>query len=127
MRGDDPRSRQEGLKPVYEYGEFANRENQNTKPKMLLANVVTENRAGIKYAGDTFLRYGYALNRQWEFDGNWNIGKYFTYWKLSDFWVKGLNVPDLYMDKLRFFLFGGVTIWRKPEDIGHVSVYDNWT
>lgn len=121
------RTRQEGLKPVYEYGEFANRENQNTKPKMLLANVVTENRAGIKYAGDTFLRYGYALNRQWEFDGNWNVGKYFTYWKLSDFWVKGLNVPDLYMDKLRFFLFGGVTIWRRPEDIGHVSIYDNWT
>ena len=120
------RTRQEGLKPVYEYGEFANRENQNTKPKMLLANIVTENRAGIKYAGDTFLRYGYALNRQWEFDGNWNVGKYFTYWKLSDFWVKGLNVPDLYMDKLRFFLFGGVTIWRRPEDIGHVSIYENW-
>ena len=57
--------------------------------------------------------------------GNWNIGKKFTYWKLKDFWVSNLNVPDMYMDSLRFFLFGGVTVWRNPADIGKVSIYDN--
>lgn len=120
------RTRQKGLNATYEYGSFADRETQVTKPKMLFANVVTESEAGISYAGDMFLRYGYTLNKSWDFNGNWNIGKYFTYWKLSDFWVKGLSIPDMYMDKLRFFLFGGVTVWRDPDDIGHVSIYENW-
>ena len=92
----------------------------------LFANVVTQDDHAILTAGDEFLRYGYRLDRQWDFDGDWNVGRYFTYWKLSDFWVKGLSVSDLYMDKLRFFLFGGVTVWRRPEDIGSVTIYDNF-
>ena len=92
---------------------------------MVCANVVTQALGAIARAGDEFLRYGYFYNRQWDFDGDWNIGRYFTYWKLSDFWVRGLNVPDMYVDKLRFFLYGGVTVWRRPEDIGNVSIYDN--
>ena len=87
---------------------------------------MTQSRSAIARAGDEFLRYGYMYDGQWEFDGNWNIGKYFTYWKLRDFWVSNLNVPDMYMDKIRFFLFGGVTIWRSPEYIGNVTVYDNY-
>lgn len=118
-------TRSEGMRAPYEFGTWANAENANVKPKMLAANVITQGAAGIAYAGDEMLRYGYRYNRNWNFDGNWCVGKYYTYWKLSDFWVKGLNVPDMYMDKLRFFLFGGVTVWRHPEDIGHVSIYEN--
>ena len=87
--------------------------------------MVTQSDSSIAQAGDEFLRYGYMYRQYWQFDGNWNIGKHFTYWKLSDFWVQGLNVPDMYMDRLRFFLFGGVTVWRKPEEIGKVSIYEN--
>lgn len=108
------------------YGAFANGASATTKPMALFSNVVTQSRSAITAAGDEFLRYGYMYDMQWEFSGNWNIGKYFTYWKLKDFWVRDLQVPDLYMDKLRFFLFGGVTIWRKPEYIGKVSIYDNF-
>lgn len=107
------------------FGSFSNGDSAVTKPMALFANIVTQSKSAIAAAGDEFLRYGYMYDRQWAFDGNWNIGKHFTYWKLKDFWVKDLQVPDMYMDKLRFFLFGGVTIWRKPEDIGHVSIYDN--
>ena len=107
------------------FGDFSNGESSATKPMAMFANIVTQSKSAIASAGDEFLRYGYMLDRQWEFDGNWNIGKYFTYWKLKDFWVYNLNVPDMYMDKIRFFLFGGVTVWRKPEYIGKVSVYDN--
>lgn len=101
-------------------GQFA-----TTRPMGLFANVVTQTDAAISKAGDEFLRYGYNYNQYWQFDGNWNIGKYYTYWKLSDFWVNALNVPDLYMDRLRFFLFGGVTVWRDPADIGKIEPWQN--
>lgn len=108
------------------FGAYANGNSATTKPIGLFANVVTQSDNAIAQAGDEFLRYGYMYDMQWEFNGNWNIGKYFTYWKLKDFWVSDLQVPDLYMDKLRFFLLGGVTIWAKPEYIGKVSIYDNF-
>lgn len=120
------KTRQEGMNAPYEFGTWANSQNANIKPKMVCANIVTQAKSAIAFAGDEFLRYGYRLNRNWAFDGNWCIGKNFTYWKLSDFWIKGLNIPDMYVDKIRFFLFGGVTVWSDPAKIGHVSIYDNW-
>lgn len=117
---------QAALNQPFIYGAFSDGESATNKPMALFANIVTQSKSAISSAGDEFLRYGYIFDKQWQFNGNWNVGKYFTYWKLKDFWVYDLNVPDMYMDKLRFFLFGGVTIWRKPEDIGKVSIYDNF-
>ena len=108
------------------YGSFANGDGAANKPIALFAHIVTQSKSAISSAGDEMLRYGYHLDKQWDFDGDWNVGKYFTYWKLRDFWVSNLNVPDMYMDKLRFFLFGGVTVWRDPSDIGKRTVYDNF-
>ena len=108
-----------------EFGAFNNGDSVAVRPMGLFANIVTQTDSAIRNAGDEFLRYGYMYGKYWNFDGDWNIGKHFTYWKLKDFWVSNLNVPDMYMDRLRFFLMGGVTVWRKPEDIGHVSIYDN--
>lgn len=107
-------------------GAFSDGESATTKPMALFANIVTQSKSAISSAGDEFLRYGYMFDKQWKFNGNWNVGKYFTYWKLKDFWVTDLNIPDMYMDKLRFFLFGGVTIWRKPEYIGKIDIYENF-
>lgn len=118
--------RQAALNEPYLFGTFANGDSSTTKPMAMFAHVVTQSTSAISRAGDEFLRYGYTFDGQWDFDGNWNVGKYFTYWKLRDFWVSNLNVPDMYMDKLRFFLFGGVTVWRSPEYIGNVTVYDNF-
>ncbi len=118
--------KQAKLKAPIEYGSTSNCNSATTKPQALYANVVTQSAGAIKQAGDEFLRYGYALDAQWEFDGNWNVGKHFTYWKLRDYWVKANNFQDYYQDALRFFLMGGVTVWRKPEDIGSVSIYDNY-
>ena len=117
---------QAALRAPFMYGSFSNGDGSATKPIALFAHIVTQSKSAISSAGDEMLRYGYRFDKQWDFDGNWNVGKYFTYWKLRDFWVSNLNVPDMYMDKLRFFLFGGVTIWRKPEDIGKRSVYENY-
>lgn len=117
---------QAALREPMQYGNFANGGSAVTKPIGLFAHVVTQSKNAIASAGDEFLRYGYMLDRQWHFDGNWNVGHYFTYWKLRDFWISGLNVPDMYVDKIRFFLYGGVTVWRNPADIGNVTIYDNF-
>lgn len=114
-----------GISQPVEFGAWNNGNHAPTRPLGMFANVVTESAYAIQRAGDEFLRYGYAYNGAWDFDGDWNVCDRFTYWKLSDFWVKGLNLPDAYMDRLRFFLFGGVTIWRRPEDIGNISIYEN--
>ena len=117
---------QAALKAPYVFGQFADGDSATTKPIALFSHIVTQSKGAISSAGDEMLRYGYMLDKQWKFDGNWNVGKYFTYWKLRDFWVSNLNVPDMYMDRLRFFLYGGVTIWRKPEDIGKRTIYENF-
>lgn len=116
---------QASINAPVEFGAYNAGDNAATRPIGLFANIVTQTDAAISAAGDQMLRYGYMLNKYWEFNGNWNVGKYFTYWKVTDFWVTNLNVPDMYMDRLRFFLMGGVTIWRHPEDIGNVTIYDN--
>ena len=116
---------QAGIEAPQEFGSYSDGEHATTRPQGLFANVVTQSAGAIRQAGDTFLRYGYAYNKYWSFDGNWNAMPKFTYWKLSDFWIKGLDVPDMYVDRIRFFLFGGVTVWRDPEDIGNTSIYDN--
>jgi hypothetical protein len=115
------------LNTPVEFGAWQHGDLATSRPMGLFANVVTQTDAAINAAGDEMLRYGYTYGRQWDFDGDWNVGKYFTYWKLKDFWVSNLNVPDMYMDKLRFFLFGGVTVWRDPADIGRRTVYENYS
>lgn len=107
------------------FGENGNGEHSATRPLAIYSNVITQDDYTVKRCGDDFLRYGYSLGAQIPFNGNWCVMPKFTYWRLSDFWVKGLQVPDLYVDKIRFFLFGGVTVWKNPEDIGHVSIYEN--
>lgn len=116
---------QAALEPAQVFGSTANGDGAVTKPLALFSTVVTQDDYAIARAGDEFLRYGYMYNRQYEFDGNWCKMPRFTYWKLSDFWVRGLQVPDMYVDKIRFFLFGGVTVWKRPEDIGHINIYEN--
>lgn len=106
------------------YGSTTNGDSATTRPMGLFVNIVTESDYAIQRAGDEFLRYGYYLDKQWAFDGNWLIGRYFTFWKLRDYWSSN-QIPDRFSDQLRFLLFGGVTVWRRPEDIGKVSIYDN--
>ena len=117
---------QAALGEPLQYGTFSDGQSAVTKPMSVFAHIVTQSKGAIATAGDEMLRYGYMFDRRWEFDGDWNIGKHFTYWKLKDFWISGLKVPDMYVDKIRFFLLGGVTIWRKPEEIGRVSIYENF-
>ncbi len=123
--GISNQQKQAAIDAPMEYGTFANGDTSTTRPMGIFANVVTQNTAAISRAGDEFLRYGYRYDKQWDFNGHWALAPKFTYWKLRDFWVSNINIPDMYADKLRFFLYGGVTVWRKPEYIGNTSIYEN--
>lgn len=117
--------RQAGLGAPSVYGRIDNAATASTRPQAVIANVVTQSDYAIASAGDEMLRYGYNLGQAWDFDGNWCVGKHFSYWKLRDYWVSANAMLDAYQDALRFFLMGGVTVWGRPEDIGKVSIYDN--
>ena len=116
---------QAGLTAPSIFGTFESGQHASTRPLALFSNVVVQDDYTIRTCGDEFLRYGYCMDGNIDFDGNWCVMPKFTYWKLADFWVSDLETPDMYMDGLRFLLFGGVTVWGRPEDIGHVSIYDN--
>lgn len=116
--------KQAALRAPFVYGQVNNADYATTRPMALFVNIVTESDYAIQRAGDEFLRYGYYLDKQWAFDGNWLVGDHFTFWKLRDYWSTN-QIPDRFADQLRFLLYGGITVWAKPEDIGRVSIYDN--
>ena len=50
----------------------------------------------------------------------------FTFWQVSDIWATGVDaVPEEGQDAFRRMLYDGVTVWRDPDKIGKVSIYDN--
>lgn len=116
---------QAALGAPFEYGLISNAEHASTRPVGLFAEVVTQDAYSIAYAGNEFLRYGYRYDSQWPFDGDWNVCPKFTYWKLKDIWTRNINIPDMYVDRIRFLLLGGVTVWSDPEYIGNTTIYDN--
>lgn len=96
-----------------------------TRPQAAFCTIVTQSAGAIAQAGDAFLRHGYRLERAIEFD-SWVPTKKFCYWECSDMWLRSSSIPDVYMDQIRMLLFGGVTVWKDPADIGHTSIYDNF-
>lgn len=109
------------------FGDLSNGDHATNRPLALFANVITQDDYTIGKCGDEFLRYGYTCNCEWDFNGDWCPMEHFTYWKLADFWIDELQVPDMYVDRIRFFLFGGVTVWKNPDDIGRVTLYENYS
>lgn len=95
------------------------------EPLAVFANVVTQPAGAIAQAGDMFARYGYALNQQVD-ASKLNLMKNFTFWKASELWCVGSNgVPESAQENIKNAFIMGVTVWKNPEKIGQVSIYDN--
>lgn len=94
----------------------------------LQVKVRTQAHGNIAQTGDLMLRYGYAFNQVWDMETtSLTMMKHFTYWKATDIWInqgEGVN-GDAQRDIQRAFE-NGVTIWNNPDEIGKVSIYDNW-
>lgn len=89
-------------------------------------NIRTQTKAAIAQVGDAFLRYGYALHRAWDMSNGFHYGKHFTFWKAEDIWInEGNGLSGNAVNIIGEILLKGVTVWKNPEEIGKVSIYDN--
>lgn len=96
-----------------------------TRPMALQANVVTQRTGDIMSAADAFLRYGYALNRNWHIE-SLQVMRYYTYWQCESVWIScdRESTGDA-VAAVKRALTQGVTVWSDPDKIGQVSIYDN--
>ena len=89
-------------------------------------NIRTQTKAAIAQAGDAMLRYGYALHRVWDMSDGFHYGNHFTFWKAEDIWInEGNGLAGNAVNVIGDIFLKGVTIWRDPDEIGKVSIYDN--
>lgn len=80
---------------------------------------VTQATGAIKQAGDTFLRYGYALNAAWEVESWVPTGHTYCYWQSTDLWQNVADVDNTQAERmLEAILAAGVTVWDSPEHVG---------
>ena len=81
----------------------------------------------IRQIGDTFLRYGYALNQVWDVEESGLCPmSHFCYWKAEDIWVDDRQSSNNAVQSLITNMFlRGVTIWKNPEEVGRVDIHDN--
>ena len=87
--------------------------------------VKTQPLGAIASAGSEMLRYGYQLGQAWSFQG-WSVMKHFSYWKASDLWLTPRSAfAELGKAAIRGIIENGITVWRRPEEIGTVAVTDN--
>lgn len=95
-----------------------------TRPQAFIVNVKTEDPGAIAAAGDYFLRYGYALSgRQWRVT-SLNVMGHFTFWKGEPrFGADSIN--EVTRGILSAMFREGTFVWRNPDDIGSISIYDN--
>ena len=89
--------------------------------------VKTQSDSAIRQTGDTFARFGYALNQIWDVkNSGLKLMRYFTYWKATEIWVDDRdasnNVVNTY---IRDMFMRGVTVWNDPTKVGCVNVYEN--
>lgn len=95
------------------------------RPMLVQATVVTQAPGEIALAGDHMLRFGYACDFAWKVS-DWCPCERFCYWRASDVWMGSRgNVAERYQRKIKDILLRGTTVWKRPEDIGSVSVHDN--
>lgn len=89
----------------------------------LTVKVKGVNGSARRALGEFWLRYGYAVRQYVKIDSISCMEK-FTYWKLSESYIKG-NIPELYKQTIRGIFEKGVTVWANPDDIGFIDIADN--
>lgn len=81
----------------------------------------------IRQIGDTFLRYGYALNQMWDVaESGLCPMSHFCYWKAEDIWVDDRQSSNNSVQGLIINMFlRGVTVWKNPDEIGRIDIHAN--
>lgn len=116
------------LDPVIDYGKVSGESYMDAfKQRGVHIRIKTQHKSEIEQVGDQFLRYGYKVNCSWKINNinDLNAMPHFTYWEVSDLWIRSGNVPEKAQEEIKNILYNGTTVWSNPDDIGRVSIYDN--
>lgn len=104
----------------------ASGENGSTRPTYVGIRVVTENDADLYAAGAQMARYGYSYGGYWPVD-TYNVMPHFSYWRASEVMIsaEGRTVMHGAEDAIKSMLVNGVTVWKNPDEIGTIGVFEN--
>lgn len=80
----------------------------------------------VRVIGDYWGKYGYAC-RECVNMATFGLHqmRYYTYWKFTDIYIENASCAESDKDAIRGIFSKGVTIWRKPDEIGTVMPYNN--
>jgi hypothetical protein len=81
--------------------------------------------ASIAVIGEYWLRYGYAVRRSSLLPANLMTMSKFTYWKLSETYIRQAPIPEGFKQIIRGIFEKGVTVWADPDYIGTTDWADN--
>ena len=80
----------------------------------------------VRVIGDYWGKYGYACRECVNMAAfGLHQMRYYTYWKFTDIYIENASCAESDKDAIRGIFSKGVTIWRKPDEIGTVMPYDN--
>lgn len=84
--------------------------------------------ANLRSIGEYWLRYGYKINRPMNFGGaitKLSVMSKFTYWRMSEVYLRAGSCPENYRMSIRGILTKGVTVWNNPNDLGMIDPATN--
>ena len=74
--------------------------------------------------GEYWLRYGYALNCDINLN-HLSLMNHFTYWKMVTCSILSSPIPESFKGAIRGIFEKGVTVWRRPSEIGNIGPRKN--
>lgn len=77
--------------------------------------------SALAIIGDYWLRYGYAVQRFVNIPADLAAMSRFTYWKMSETYIRSSRIPEAMKQMIRGILEKGVTVYRDPDDIGVID------
>ena len=78
--------------------------------------------ASMAVIGEYWLRYGYAIRRFITMPDSLHCMTHFSYWKLSETYIKSARIPESYKQVIRGIFEKGVTVWREADMIGSTDI-----
>lgn len=80
----------------------------------------------VRVIGDYWGKYGYACRECVNMAAfGLHQMRYYTYWRFTDIYIENASCAESDKDAIRGIFSKGVTIWRKPDEIGTVMPYNN--
>lgn len=81
--------------------------------------------AAMRVVGEYWLRFGYAIHAFINVPQDLKVMSKFTYWKMTQTYIKASNIPEGHKQAIRGILEKGFTNWSNPDDIGVIDIADN--